>query len=209
MVSDEQASLELLKPYLSRMRKAVEAGAGHVLKPEFGGLTSRIRALASSCSRIDSIAHQVQEEFRVDEPHVRFVEKNGRPIMLIGQDFAIRFKKLRTGSLKPQNQPTLANHDWCSQNPCFSGLDEPLHLDLGYTLTGPFRNILTVYLRCSEDEERYEWVWNLSSMADEPPMFGGVPLPTPTPGTPPIVRPKLIPTQTPDEKEEPGVASAT
>jgi len=76
----------------------------------------------------------------------RFLDYSKLKILLIGDKFAIRFKKLNLDK-KSSNQPTKQVKDFLSQE-TLSGIPVTHNLEAGYVVTGDESDGISIYLTC-------------------------------------------------------------
>ncbi len=152
----QEEAIDRLGLLLPRFYESVARAKDEYRKPEHGRLLSLFSRRSHSSNLNDLIWDQLKREFD-EESGVVIKPRSGSFIMLVGDEYRMRVKKLNR-KLQPQNNPTQTVLEFLCQFRQLTLLEEPTSVDLGYRLVGPTESTLEVWLRCPKDEEVPAWM---------------------------------------------------
>ena len=140
---DKAEALEILDPYLERIKKCVENGF-NAYYVDYKSFLYRHSAISRACLIRDSILDLVRREFS-DEPGIRLVEtKNQLVVLEIKRTLLVRFKKLNARRCS-SNIPTTQAIGYLRQTNIW-GLPECVNLNAGYIPNREWTEISGIYV---------------------------------------------------------------
>lgn len=194
MVRTKQDAQEDLRHYNRELAQCV-VEAWSQLGQDAAALNPVMSTRSQSSLMHDLVVHHIRKRFD-GRPGINLTTHRNLFLMSVGGEWLIKIKKLRKGTLRASNVPTIQAQAFVEQMQLqLDGMPPvPTNLHLGYTLSPARSAIEGVYLVCP-DGSRLHWRWQLLRWDDIGPAGQIVPMPSRPSGDAPAaprVRPKPL-----------------